>query len=108
MGSREPHGRALRRAFSARGKASQADIALRNELQLLISSDAEAEANFCRHFVALRMDGFDLTGDRFADMPSIATEDGTDMKALKKACFRSWHCATTAGEITKLTKASHG
>ncbi|MBK8545748.1 MAG: hypothetical protein IPL62_20840 [Caulobacteraceae bacterium] len=67
--------------FEARfnGQASQAEIALRAELSPLIgAADAEAERDFYAHFVALRMDGLEEGGDRYAEMSNRLGELAAD------------------------------
>lgn len=55
--------------FSVGAEMSQSDSALRDELKgLLQSTDADQEVDFYRHFVAHRLDNFEVGGDRFADM----------------------------------------
>lgn len=89
--------------FEPGGEASQADIALRSELQSLISADADEEADFYRHFVALRMDGFDLTGDRFADITNrlgqLTAAGMQDGPALAEALCRRVRTGEGAAKI---------
>jgi hypothetical protein len=55
--------------FVAGAESSQDDIDLRNELlTILIPADADSEADFYRHFVALHLNGLDVGGDRYTDL----------------------------------------
>lgn len=63
-----PTGADFEARFAASGAASNADKTLREELRTLIApSTADQEADFYRHFVALRLDGFDQNGPRYAE-----------------------------------------
>ena len=63
-----PTGAHFEARFAPNGAASNADKALREELRTLIApTTSEQEADFYRHFVALRLDGFDEDAPRYAD-----------------------------------------
>ncbi len=98
-----PTGADFAARFEPGGEASQADIAQRNELQPLISARADEEADIYRHFVALRMDGFDLTGDRFADMTNrlgyLTAAGMQDGPALAEALCRHVRIGEGAAKI---------
>ncbi len=64
-----PTGAEFANRFRPASESSKEDIVLRDELRTLIHpADADAEADFYRHFVAHRLDGFEPGGDRFADL----------------------------------------
>jgi hypothetical protein len=63
-----PTGADFEARFAPNGAASKADKALREELHTLIApTTSEQEADFYRHFVALRLDGFDEDAARYAE-----------------------------------------
>jgi hypothetical protein len=64
-----PTGSEFSNRFQPAGESSREDIALRDDLLAVIRPvDADAEADFYRHFVAHHLDGFDIGGDRFTDL----------------------------------------
>ena len=86
--------------FEARfnGQASQAEIALRAELSPLIgAADAEAERDFYAHFVALRMDGLEEGGDRYAEMSNRLGELAADGQGRVFSGFLCRHARIGAG-----------
>ena len=64
-----PTGPDFANRFKPAGESSKEDIALRDKLLTLIQPvDADAEADFYRHFIAHRLDGFESGGDRLTDL----------------------------------------
>jgi len=63
-----PDGAQFAARFVSGGEASQDDIDLRNELADLLPVNVDEKVDFYRHFVALRMDGFDPGGDRYVEL----------------------------------------
>jgi hypothetical protein len=63
-----PTGADFEARFAPNSAVSHADKALREELRTLIATTtSDQEADFYRHFVALRLDGFDEDAPRYAD-----------------------------------------
>jgi hypothetical protein len=67
--SDSPTGADFEARFNLEGPTSNADKSLRQELKELIApTTSEEEADFYRHFVALRLEGFDKDQPRYADV----------------------------------------
>lgn len=75
--------------FATGAEASINDRALRDELKTLIDPEnADVEADFYRHFVALRLDGLESEGPHYIEMVNrlsqltVATNDGRTLAEL--------------------------
>jgi len=70
-----PTGADFETRFTLNGAASNADKALRKELGTLIApATSDQEADFYRHFVALRLGGFDENAPRYAESVNRLSE----------------------------------
>jgi hypothetical protein len=86
-----PSGADFVNRFKPSGESSREDIALREELLALIQpADADAEVDFSRHFVAHRLDGFEVNGDRFTELANrlAAVSANRDGPALAEILCR--------------------